>query len=225
MRTPWGEPSAPVRTGTPPGLPVLYLARHGEPQSIAPHRIDYRANRCALADPGATQVVALNTVGGIADAALPATMWLPRQIIDCTSGRESSFDEGVLLALGHREFTHPFDAGLCELLAASEAGVQLRADGIHGCTQEPWLETAAEIGRLRRDGCDLVGMTAMPETVLAREPGLRQAMLAVVVNRAAELSSRPIAVGHMREHAAACRGQVVRVPAQLALSSGRGGNC
>ncbi len=95
--TPWGEPSAPVHTGAFFGVPALYLARHGEPHAIAPHRINYRANLRALADLGATHVVALNTVGGIAPAATPASLWLPHDAIDYTWGREGSFHDGVLL--------------------------------------------------------------------------------------------------------------------------------
>jgi len=99
--TPWGEPSAPVHAGAFFGVPALYLARHGEPHAIAPHRINYRANLRALADLGATHVVALNTVGGIAPAATPGSLWLPHDAIDYTWGREGSFHDGVLLALDH----------------------------------------------------------------------------------------------------------------------------
>lgn len=217
--TPWGNPSAAVHIGVLNGLPALYLARHGEPHSIAPHRINYRANLSALADLGATHVVALNTVGGIADAALMASLWIPAQLIDYTWGRESSFYDGVLLQLEHCEFTSPFSAGLRELLgrAAASAGVQVRPEGVYGCTQGPRLETAAEVRRLRRDGCDLVGMTAMPETVLARELGLDYAMLAMVVNRAAGLSAQPLTIERMHEQAAVCMDRAMRVLEQLAL--------
>jgi 5'-methylthioinosine phosphorylase len=204
--TPWGEPSAPIHTGSLCGVPALFLARHGEPHTIAPHRINYRANLRALVDLGATHVVALNTVGGIAPDALPGSLWLPGQIIDYTWGRESSYHDGVLLPLDHVEFAEPFDRSLCGQIgaAAAAAGVALEARGVYGCTQGPRLETAVEIARLRRDGCDLVGMTGMPEAALARELGLRYAMLAMVVNRAAGLSVGPITLEQIRCEAARC---------------------
>ena len=119
--TPWGEPSAPIHAGVFHGVPALYLARHGEPHAIAPHRINYRANLRALADLGATHVVALNTVGGIAPAAAPGSLWLPHDAIDYTWGREGSFHDGVLLALDHVEFAEPFDAAMRALLGEAAA--------------------------------------------------------------------------------------------------------
>ncbi len=222
--TPWGEPSAPVHSGRLHGVPALYLARHGEPHTIAPHRINYRANLRALADLGASHVVALNTVGGIADAAAPGTLWIPDQLIDYTSGREGSYHDGVLLPLDHVEFAEPFDEGMREvLLAAAEgAGVPVQAHGVYGCTQGPRLETAAEIERLRRDGCDLVGMTAMPEAALARELGLRYAMLAMVVNRAAGRSAEPITMASVRAQSALCLEQAFGVLDRLAALAAAG---
>ncbi len=167
----------------------------------------------------ATIFPALNTVGGIADAATPGTMWVPQQIIDYTWGREGSFHDGVLLPLDHVECSEPFDAGVRELLLAAggAAGVCMQPAGVYGCTQGPRLETAAEIERLRRDGCDLVGMTAMPEAVLARELGLGYAMLAMVVNRAAGCSDEPITMERVRERSALCLEHATRVLTQLAL--------
>ena len=222
--TPWGEASGAVHVGRLHGLPALYLARHGEPHAIAPHRINYRANLRALADFGATHVVALNTVGGIAPAAAPGSLWLPHDAIDYTWGRESSFHDGVLLPLDHVEFAEPFDAGMRGMLgaAAAAAGVALHARAVYGCTQGPRLETAAEIARLARDGCDVVGMTALPEAALARELGLRYGMLAMVVNRAAGLSPEPITLAAIQREAAACIAQVDATLERLAalLASG-----
>jgi len=92
--------------------------------------------------------------------------------------------------------------------AAAAARVSLHPQAVYGCTQGPRLETAAEIARLARDGCDLVGMTALPEAALARELGLPYAMLAMVVNRAAGLSPEPITLAEIRREAAACMAQV-----------------
>lgn len=224
--TRWGEPSAPIHAGVFHGVPALYLARHGEPHAIAPHRVNYRANLRALADLGATHVVALNTVGGIAPGAVPGSLWLPHDVIDYTWGREGSYHDGVMLPLDHVEFAEPFDAGMRELLAAAAAAarVLLHPRAVYGCTQGPRLETAAEVRRLARDGCDLVGMTALPEAALARELGLRYGMLAMVVNRAAGLSPEPITLAAIRREAAACLAQVDATLERLValLASGRG---
>lgn len=215
--TPFGEPSAVIHAGRFLGLPALYLARHGEPHAIAPHRINYRANLHALAALGASHVIALNTVGGIADAAVAGSLWIPDQIIDYTWGRDSSFHDGDRLALEHIDFTEPCDHALCELLhaAAGNASVHVQPHGTYGCTQGPRLETAAEIRRLQRDGCDLVGMTAMPEAALARELGLDYALLAMVVNRAAGLSAGPITAQGIREQAARCLADAMQILGQV----------
>jgi 5'-deoxy-5'-methylthioadenosine phosphorylase len=218
VATPWGQPSAPLHAGRIGPLDVLYLARHGEPHTLAPHRVNYRANVHALHARGATHVLALNTVGGVSEAAQPGTLWLPDQLIDYTWGRESSFHDGVQGALVHAEFGEPYDAPLRALLARAGAaeGIALHASGVYGCTQGPRLETAAEVRRLRRDGCDLVGMTGMPEAALARELGLPYACLAMVVNPAAGLAAEPITLEAIHAVAAQCATQVERVIAQLA---------
>jgi 5'-methylthioinosine phosphorylase len=220
METPWGAPSARIHCGMLRGVQALFLARHGEPHAIAPHRINYRANIWALRELGATQVIAINAVGGIADHARPGELFLPHQIIDYSWGRSHSFHDGELLSLEHQEFAHPYDAALVDLLRVSaiDAGVAVHSRAVYGCTQGPRLETAAEIERLLRDGCDLVGMTGMPEAVLAAELGLRYASLAMVVNRAAGLSDQPISEAQIKQVAAGC---VERVAAVLGACADR----
>jgi 5'-methylthioinosine phosphorylase len=216
-QTRWGEPSAPVHRARIGGVPLLWLSRHGEPHAIAPHRINYRANLAALADCGATHIVALNAVGGIAPAARAGTLWIPSQIIDYTWGRECSFRDGVLQPLDHVEFGDPFHEGLRHTLAAAAraAGVRVEEGGVYGCTQGPRLESAAEIRRMLRDGCDLVGMTGMPEAALARELGLSYASLAMVVNPAAGIGLEPVSLEAIRTEASACMAQVSRVLSAL----------
>jgi len=221
MRTTrWGEPSAAVHVGMLAELPALYLARHGEPHVLAPHRINYRANIQALQDLGASHVVAINAVGGIGSDALTGALFVPDQIIDYTWGRDGSFHDGTLLALDHLEFAEPYDAWLAQRLceAAAAAHVAVRVGGVYGCTQGPRLETVAEIVRMQRDGCDLVGMTAMPEAALARELGLAYASIAMVVNRAAGLSPEPITLEQIHREAARCQEQIDQVLTRLAQS-------
>lgn len=191
--TRWGGPSAPLQRGSLQGVELIFLARHGDGHSIAPHGINYRANIQALKDIGVSQIIAINAVGGIRDDYPPAAVGVPNQLIDYTSGREYSFcDAGEILQ--HIDFTEPFDPTLrAQLLAAAKlAGVEVSPDGTLGVTNGPRLETAAEIRKFQRDGCDLVGMTSMPEAALAREAGLAYATLAVSVNYAAGMGSGDI---------------------------------
>lgn len=204
----WGEPAASRRPETPYGAPsgpverfsvesareLLFLARHGPAHDIAPHRVNYRANIQALADAGAAAVIAVNAVGSLDPNLPPGSLALPDQLIDYTWGRAMSFRDGTDETLDHVEFADPFDhEWRARLLRAGEVtGVGLRDGGCIGVTQGPRLETAAEIRRLARDGCDLVGMTTMPEAALARERGLPYVTVAVVANHAAGIGSAPI---------------------------------
>lgn len=187
VETPYGAPSGPVRVGTVLGKRVAFLARHGEGHSLPPHKINYRANLAALKSIGAVRVLALNTVGGITERFGPRALACPDQLIDYTWGRVSTFSEEEGTEVLHVDFGDPYTPSLRRrvLDAASAAGVTLVDGGCYGATQGPRLETRAEIARMRRDGCDLVGMTGMPEAGLARELGLDYACLAIVANWAA----------------------------------------
>jgi len=204
VETPYGAPSAPLARGRLAGRELLFLARHGEGHTIPPHRINYRANLWALKEAGAPRILAVAAVGGIDPALAPGELVLPDQLIDYTHGREVTFFDGDGTPDGvvHVDFTEPYDARLRALLrrAAEEGGVPLRDGGVYGCTQGPRLETAAEIRRMARDGCTLVGMTGMPEAALARELGLPYCCLAVVANAAAGLTQDPITMDQI--HAA-----------------------
>lgn len=191
--TPYGAPSGPVRVGTYAGKRVAFLARHGEGHSLPPHKINYRANLAALKALGATKVLALNTVGGITDRFGPRVLACPDQLIDYTWGRISTLCEEPGSEVLHVDFGEPYTASLRRQVvdAAARAGVALVEEGCYGATQGPRLETKAEIARMRRDGCDLVGMTGMPEAGLARELGLDYACLAIVANWAAGAGTNP----------------------------------
>ena len=191
--TRYGAPSGPVRVGTLAGRRVAFLARHGEGHSVPPHKVNYRANLAALQSLGATQVLALNTVGGIGERFGPRVLACPDQLIDYTWGRVSTICEEPGTEVLHVDFGDPYTPSLRArvLAAAQAAGVALVDGGCYGATQGPRLETKAEIARMRRDGCDLVGMTGMPEAGLARELGLDYACLAIVANWAAGAGPDP----------------------------------
>lgn len=183
----YGEPSGPLRIGTIAGKRVAFLARHGEGHSLPPHKVNYRANLQRLKDIGAQRVLAINAVGGITDHYGPRVIGCPDQIIDYTWGRISTLCEEPGTDVLHVDFTEPYTASLRRdvLAAAQRCGIAMVDGGCYGATQGPRLETRAEIVRMRRDGCDLVGMTGMPEAGLARELGLDYACLALVANWAA----------------------------------------
>ena len=191
--THYGALSGPVRVGTLDGHRVAFLARHGEGHSLPPHKINYRANLAALKALGAQRVLALNTVGGITERFGPRVLGCPDQLIDYTWGRISTICEEPGTEVIHVDFGEPYTRSLREAVvaAATRAGVTLVDGGCYGATQGPRLETRAEIARMRRDGCDLVGMTGMPEAGLAREMGLEYACLAIVANWAAGAGPNP----------------------------------
>ncbi|MDO4905829.1 MAG: S-methyl-5'-thioinosine phosphorylase [Lautropia sp.] len=187
VRTPWGAPSGALSFGRLGGHPIVFLARHGYGHTIAPHNINYRANIWALKEAGATKIISCAAVGGIRDDLHPGTLVLPDQIIDYTWGRAASYYSGEDQPVVHVDFSEPYDPTLRQLLleAARLQGETLIDGGCYGCTQGPRFESAAEVRRFERDGCDMLGMTAMPEAALARELSLPYASVAVVANRAA----------------------------------------
>jgi 5'-methylthioadenosine phosphorylase len=187
VRTPYGEPSGPVTLGRLAGTEVAFLARHGYGHTLAPHEINYRANLWALREKGATRILSVCTVGGIARELAAGALAVPDQIIDYTWGRKATFFEGTGQPVVHVDFTHPYCEATRRMIveAAAQAGLEVVARGTYAAVQGPRLETAAEIDRLERDGAHLVGMTGMPEAALARELGIAYAALAVVANPAA----------------------------------------
>ena len=187
VRTPYGEPSAPLVYGRIGRRDVVFLARHGERHRFAPHEVNYRANLWALKDAGALEVLSVATVGGIRAELAPGALVLPDQLIDYTWGRHATYHEGPGAEVNHIDFTEPYSHGLRNKIrdAARACGEKLVDGGVYATTQGPRLETAAEINRLERDGAHIVGMTAMPEAALAREISLEYAAIAVVANYAA----------------------------------------
>jgi 5'-methylthioinosine phosphorylase len=169
----------------------LFLPRHGSPHRFPPHCVNYRANLWALREAGATAVLAVYAVGGLREPYAPAVLAAPDQLIDYSWGREHSYCDSEHVPLVHVDFTSPYEGRLRQALltAARAASVDLVDGGCIGVFQGPRLESAAEIERARRDGCDMAGMTALPEAGLARELGLDYAGIGVVSNWAAGVTA------------------------------------
>jgi 5'-methylthioinosine phosphorylase len=224
--TRWGAPSSPLICGVFGNTEVVFLARHGETHDTPPHRVNYRANIAALKDQQVSAIYAVNVVGGINREMCPGDVVIPDQIIDYTWGREHTYSEGLgsdgpssdspssdspssdspssdspSVPLQHVDFTNPYDTTLKDKLLqqAIPLGLHVHAGGVYGAVQGPRLETAAEIARMERDGCDIVGMTGMPEAALARELGIPYACLALVVNLAAGLGDGGISMDQVQQ--------------------------
>jgi len=187
IRTPYGEASGALTFGRMNDRDVIFLARHGYGHTIPPHQVNYRANLWALHAQGVQCIVSVASVGGIREDMVPGAIAVPHQILDYTWGRKHTLFEGPDQPVTHVDFTHPYaeTVRLAILAAAKSAGESIVADGVYAATQGPRLETAAEIDRLERDGATIVGMTGMPEAVLARELQVEYGAIAVVVNHAA----------------------------------------
>ncbi|MBT8420741.1 MAG: S-methyl-5'-thioinosine phosphorylase [Gammaproteobacteria bacterium] len=194
VETPYGPTSGSLIYGSFHDRQVIFLARHGDPHNIDPHRINYRANIWALGQAGVRKILATSAVGGIHPDLTDGRLAIPDQIIDYTWGRGHSFFEDDPNETVHIDFTEPYCPALrALLLRAARAGkIAVRDGGTYGAMQGPRLETAAEINRLERDGCDMVGMTGMPEAALARELDICYASCALVVNPAAGRGDGPI---------------------------------
>lgn len=205
IHTPYGDCSAPLTIGRLNDRHLVFLPRHGQGHKLPPHQINYRANMWALKDVGVTRVLAVNAVGGIHPEMSPGKFVVPHQIIDYTYGREQSYNFLTDGYINHIDFTHPYNQALRQQLIASllAANLPFREQGVYGCTQGPRLETAAEVVRLQRDGCDLVGMTAMPEAALARELAMDYAALCLVVNWAAGVAGEELSMDEILETLAA----------------------
>jgi 5'-methylthioinosine phosphorylase len=215
--TPYGAPSAEVQVGEYAGKEVLFLARHGHPHRIPPHRVNYRANLWALKQAGAEAILAVTAVGGIHPMMSTGFLCVPHQLIDYTSGREHTYFADNLEQVTHIDFSSPYSEALRQQLIAAlvAENVGFASQGVYACTQGPRLETAAEIERLERDGCDIVGMTGMPEAALARELELDYACLALVVNLVAGKSAAVIGMVEIEQALSGGMGMVKSVLARV----------
>ena len=202
VRTPYGEPSGPLTHGVLGGKNVVFLARHGYGHTIPPHNVNYRANMWAFKEAGVERVIAVNAVGGIRTDMAPGRLAFPDQLIDYTWSRVCTFQDEWMSDIKHIDFTHPYCEPLRHALLAAvrTCGIDAAEDGTYGCTQGPRLETAAEIDRLERDGCDIVGMTSMPEAALAKELDICYASCCVVANHAAGRGAGEITMKEIEQH-------------------------
>lgn len=202
QQTPYGQASSPLTFGQFDKSEVVFLPRHGNPHTIPPHKINYRANIWALKENKVDKIIAINAVGGITNQMSPKRIVIPDQIIDYTSARIHTFFEEGLNEVTHVDFSYPYSEAMREQLiqASNLHKINIYPYASYAATQGPRLESAAEISRLERDGCNIVGMTGMPEAALARELELEYVSICMVVNWAAGKCSEVITMQTIEEN-------------------------
>jgi 5'-methylthioadenosine phosphorylase len=182
IKSPWGEPSAPVRRGSIAGLPVVFLPRHDKGHRLSPSDINYRANIDVLKRAGVTDLISLSACGSFKEELPPGTFVLVDQFIDRTHRRESSFFGKGCVA--HVSMAHPVSPRLrIHLAAAAEAeGIAIARGGTYVCMEGPQFSSYAESMTYKGLGYSVIGMTNMPEAKLAREAEICYATVAMVTD-------------------------------------------
>lgn len=192
VATPYGN--VELKIGCYKGKEVAFLARHGWSHSVPPHKVNYRANIWALREIGAVRVIATSAVGSLRREMQPGDFVVLDQFLDFTKSREGTFFEGGEKGFEHLDYTEPYCSEMRQLLISSARALGYRCHerGCYVCTEGPRFETAAEIRAFAMLGGDVVGMTNVPEVVLAREAGLCYGVVAMVTNYAAGISPSPL---------------------------------
>jgi 5'-methylthioadenosine phosphorylase len=211
VATPYGV--VDLYVGSHAGRRIAFLPRHGAGHSLPPHRVNYRGNIWALRQLGVGAVLATSACGSLAPELAPGSLALLDQFLDFTHGRRSTFFDGGDTGVRHTDMTAPYCPELRQALgaAAAAAGIPLCPAATYVCTEGPRFETPAEIRAFRQLGGDLVGMTGVPEVVLAREAGLCYAGIAIATNYAAGLAGRPLSHDEVVAAMAAATGAVRRL--------------
>ncbi len=192
VATPFGETSSPISIGTMSGRRVAFLTRHGRSHSVAPHRINHRANTWALRSLGVRAIVSSSAVGGLHPDYAPGTFVVTDQLIDRTWGRSDTFFEDDVQ---HLSFADPFDPVLraAAVEAVAALGVPHRTTGTCVVIQGPRFSTRAESVWMREAGGHTINMTMTPEVPLAAELGIGTVNLSFVTDADAglELAAGP----------------------------------
>lgn len=182
ITSPFGQPSDQLLFGDLDGQPLVFLPRHGRGHPLSPSSINYRANIDAMKRAGVTDLISLSAVGSLKEEYVPGHFVLTDQFIDRTFAREKSFFGTGCVA--HVGFSHPISTRLQDALeqAALRLGLPVHRDGTYICMEGPQFSTLAESNLYRAWGCDVIGMTNMPEAKLAREAEIPYATVAMVTD-------------------------------------------
>src|SRR5438045_2224316 len=182
IKSPWGEPSAPLRVGEIAGTPVVFLSRHDKGHRLSPSDINYRANIDVMKRAGVTSLISLSACGSFKEELPPGTFVLIDQFVDRTHKRESSFFGTGCVA--HVSMAHPVSPRLRIHLAAAALaeGIAVVRDGTYVCMEGPQFSSLAESLTYKGLGYSVIGMTNMPEAKLAREAEICYATVAMVTD-------------------------------------------
>ncbi|KJS18932.1 MAG: 5'-methylthioadenosine phosphorylase [Clostridiaceae bacterium BRH_c20a] len=185
--------AVPLKIGKLENKKVAFLARHGSKHSVPPHQINYRANIMALKKIGVKKIIATAAVGSLNEKMAPGQLVVLDQFIDFTKSRVQTFYEGSDKGVLHVDMTNPYCPELAQkIIDICPPSIYLHQKGTYVCTEGPRFETPAEIKMFKMWGCDLVGMTSVPEVVLARELGMCYGSIAMITNYAAGISALPL---------------------------------
>lgn len=176
------------------GREIAFLRRHGKGHTVPPHRINYRANIWALKHIGVKRILATGAVGSISPKFKVGDIVIIDQFLDFTKNRVQTFYEGGEQGVLHVDVSQAYCPHLRDELirSAEQIGLTMQKEGIYVCTEGPRFETPAEINMFRMLGGELVGMTGVPEVVLARELNMCYATIALVTNAAAGITNQPL---------------------------------
>lgn len=182
INSPWGEPSDEVRKGTIDGLPVVFLPRHGRGHKITPSDINYRANIDCLKRAGVTDLISMSACGSFREHLPPGTFVIVDQYIDRTFAREKSFfGKGCVAHVSLADPVSPILSDIAESAAKAE-NITHHRGGTFLVMEGPQFSTKAESHMYRSWGCDIIGMTSMPEAKLAREAEICYANIGMVTD-------------------------------------------
>jgi 5'-methylthioadenosine phosphorylase len=200
VNTKYGSPSDSYKIYRTGSLDYYFLARHGEKHSIAPHKINYRANIAGFKELGVDKIVSFCAVGSLDIKYPPSTIMIPDNAIDFTHERISTYFDGTRVF--HIDITNPFCSIVRNLLknTLKKNNTSFTDGGIYVCTNGPRLETAAEVKMFKILGGDIVGMTLFPELVLAREAELCYANMSIVTNFGAGISRDKLTTAEVKEN-------------------------
>ena len=198
VQTPYGEIT--YSCGEIDGRKVAFIPRHGTGHSLPPHKINYHANIWGLKKIGVKYIIASTAVGSLNPQMSVGDFVIPNQLLDFTKGRSSTFFESEGKKVVHVDFTNPYCLELGKMLfdCAKKEGIDAHIDATYICAEGPRFETTAEIKMYRMLGGDIVGMTSIPESVLAREAEMCYATFSLVTNLAAGISEYPLS--HQEVH-------------------------
>ncbi|HEY8909195.1 MAG TPA: S-methyl-5'-thioadenosine phosphorylase [Desulfosporosinus sp.] len=211
VETPYG----PVETvvGELANREIVFMSRHGRDHATPPHLVNYRANIWAIRELGVRKIIATAAVGSLSPDFRLGELVLLDQFLDFTKSRPQTFYEGGQKGVLHVDMTEPYCSEVRQVIleASQHLGLTVKNGACYVCTEGPRFETPAEIRMFQRLGADLVGMTSVPEVVLARELGMCYASIGMVTNEAAGIAKHPLTHAEVMESMKELGGKVAQL--------------